>query len=236
MQTRYRLEGNASDVYRYRMIRLWCEFVGLYVLLPVALVAVRLVNGAFPVLPVLWVAACPAAFYLARRHGWGRREWFGLGLSRTQVAGMAARLSLAAALLAGGILLLEPGYFLELPRRNLGLWAVIMMAYPVLSVYPQGVLYRGFFFARYAVLFPGEQAKILAGAVVFCLAHLVFMNVWALALTLVGGVLFNRTYRRTGSMLASDAEHAVCGQLVFTCGWGRFLYHGTARIVDAIGT
>ena len=222
-------------MYCCRMVRLWCEFIGLYVLLPVMLLAMRLAGGAFPVLPVLWVAALPAAVYLMRRHGWGRQELLGINLSHAQVTGMAIRLALAAALLAGGILLVEPDAFLEFPRRSLGMWALVMVAYPVLSVYPQGVLYRGLYFARYAALFPGERAKILAGAAVFCLAHLVFANVWALALTLAGGMLFNRTYRRTGSMLASDVEHAVCGQLVFTCGWGRFLYHGTARLVEAAG-
>ena len=216
------------------MIRLWCEFAGLYVVLPVVLVAVRLMNGAFPVLPVLWVAACPAAVYLARRHGWGRRAFIGFDVSRAQAARMASRLALAAALLAGGILVLSPEFLLELPRRNLRLWALVMAAYPVLSVYPQGILYRGLYFARYAALFRSERAKILAGAVVFCLAHLVFMNVWALALTLAGGVLFNRTYRRTGSMLASDVEHAVCGQLVFTLGWGRYLYHGVTRLASSL--
>ena len=33
-----------------------------------------------------------------------------------------------------------------------------------LSVFPQGILYRGLFFARYAPLFPGERARRMAGA------------------------------------------------------------------------
>ncbi|MDR2849609.1 MAG: CPBP family intramembrane metalloprotease [Verrucomicrobiota bacterium] len=214
------------------MIRLWCEFIGLYVALPVALAGVRLAYGAFPVLPILWVAALPAAVCLARRYGWGRREFFGLGLSRGQAARMAFRLALAGAVLTGGLLLVAPGLFLELPRRDPRLWALVMAAYPVLSVYPQGILYRGLFFARYAALFPGGRSGIAAGAAVFCLAHLLFANVWALALTLAGGVLFVRTHRATGSMLAADVEHAVCGQMVFTCGWGRFLYHGVTRLVE----
>jgi hypothetical protein len=216
------------------MVRLWCEFIGLYVLLPVALAGARQAFGTFPVLPVLWVAAHPAALCLVRRHGWGRRELFGFNLSRAQAARMAVRLVLAAALLAGGILVAAPDLFLELPRRDPRLWALIMVAYPVLSVYPQGVLYRGLYFARYASLFRSERGRILAGAAVFSLAHLVFANVWALALTLAGGLLFCRTHRETGSMLASDLEHAVCGQLVFTCGWGRFLYHGITRLAEGM--
>ena len=216
------------------MTRLWCEFVGLYVALPVALVAFRLTYGAFPVLPVLWVAAFPALVYLVFWHGWRWRELVGFRVSRVQAAHMAGRLLLAAALLSGGILAVEPAFFLELPRRNLRIWGLIMVAYPILSVYPQGILYRGLYFARYAVLFRSERAKVFAGAMAFCLAHLVFMNVWALALTLAGGILFNRTYRKTGALLASDVEHAVCGQLVFTCGWGKYLYHGVTRLAESV--
>jgi membrane protease YdiL (CAAX protease family) len=88
------------------------------------------------------------------------------------------------------------------------------------------------FYARYASLFRTESRSWLAGAAVFSLAHLVFANGWALALTFVGGLFMNRMYRRTGSLLASNLEHAVYGQLVFTTGWGRFLYHGTTRLLE----
>jgi membrane protease YdiL (CAAX protease family) len=98
---------------------------------------------------------------------------------------------------------------------------LVMVCYPLLSVYPQGILYRGLFYARYADLFRSERGAWVAGAAAFSLAHLVFANVWAVGLTFAGGLLFNRTYRKTGSLLASDVEHAVCGQWVFTFGWGR---------------
>ena len=217
------------------MLRLWLEFFLLYVVLPVALLAARRLGGAFPVLPVLWVAAYPAARYLVARHGWGAKELLGFSLTRRQAARLAMRLAAAAAVLAGGILLAAPGRFAELPRTNLRLWALVMVFYPLLSVYPQGILYRGLFYARYARLFRSERGAWLAGSAVFCLAHLVFANGWALALTLAGGLVINRTYRETRSLLVSDLEHAAYGQLVFTTGWGRFLYHGTVRLFEQAG-
>ncbi len=214
--------------------RLWLEFALLYVALPVALLAVRRMGGAFPVLPVLWIAAYPAAYYLVRRHGWGAKELLGFSLTRPQAAHLALRLAVAAAVLAGGILLVAPEQFLELPRRSTKLWALVMAAYPLLSVYPQGLLYRGLFFARYARLFRSERGARLGATLVFGLAHVVFANVWAVALTLIGGFFISRTYRKTGSLLASDFEHALYGQLVFTTGWGRFLYHGTTRLLERV--
>ena len=215
-------------------MRLWLEFIGLYVALPASLLAVRLFHFTVPVLPILWLAAYPAARYLVTRHGWGAKELVGLSLTRRQSGHLALRVALAAAALTGGILLVAPEQLFELPRRSPQLWALVMVFYPLVSVYPQGILYRGLFFARYARLFGSEWGAWLAGAAVFSLAHLVFANVWAVLLTFAGGLFINRTYRKTGSLMASALEHAAYGQLVFTCGWGRFLYHGTVRLMEGL--
>lgn len=218
------------------MVRLWAEFLLLYVALPVGLAVLRQRAGAVPVLPVLWAAACPAACYLAWRESWGRREFFGLRLTGRQAAGLALRLVLAAAVLTAAILLVAPERLGELPRRNPSLWGLVMVCYPLVSVYPQGIVYRGLFGARYARLFGGGRRAWLAGAAAFSLAHLLFGNGWALAWTFAGGLLIGRTYSRSGSLMASCVEHAAYGQLVFTTGWGRYLYHGTVRLLESAGS
>ena len=214
------------------MLRLWIEFTVLYLGLPALLLACRLHGLRFPVLPLLWLATLPAACCLVQRYGWDARRLLGPRLTRRQTGGLLARAGLAAALLAGGVLLLAPDRFLELPRRDFTLWCLVMGFYPLLSVLPQSVLYRALFYERYARLFRTGVGADFAGALVFSLAHLVFANGWALALTLVGGWLINRTYRQTGSLPAAALEHAAYGQLAFTTGWGRFLYHGTARLLE----
>jgi uncharacterized protein len=83
-------------------------------------------------------------------------------------------------------------------------WAVVMVAYPVASVYPQGVLYRAFFFERYAALFPGKWAMILASAAAFSFLHIIFRNWLAVWLTLAGGLLFAAALR--GDRLAGGFE------------------------------
>ena len=57
-------------------------------------------------------------------------------------------------------------------------------------------------------------------------AHLPFGNLWAIAFPFLGGMMFLRTYRRTGSLLLSCLEHALYGDLLFTVGWGIYLFHG----------
>lgn len=215
------------------MVRTWCEFVLVYVALPLLAWAARAVfDAGVPLLAVLWTVAVPAALVLRVRYGWGREAFLGLGSVGWGALGL--RVAVAAVGLAVLLLAVAPDCLFDLPRRDPRLWALVMVAYPVLSVYPQGVVYRGLFYARYAGLFGSERRACWAGAAAFAWGHVAFGNVWAVALTFVGGLLVNRAYRRSGSLLASDVEHALYGQLVFTLGWGRFLHLGTVRLLETL--
>jgi uncharacterized protein len=52
----------------------------------------------------------------------------------------------------------------------------------VLSVYPQGIIYRAFFFERYRGLFPGPAMLIVVSAAAFSFAHIIFRNPIAVGL------------------------------------------------------
>jgi hypothetical protein len=119
--------------------------------------------------------------------------------------------------------------FLELPRRRPALFALIAVFYPIVSVLPQGIVWRVLFVHRYAALFGQGLPLWLVAAAAFAWAHLVFRNLIAIALTAVGGALFLHTYLVTGSMVLSDLEHAAYGVSVFAFGLGRYLYLGAAR-------
>ncbi len=104
-----------------------------------------------------------------------------------------------------------------------------MVLYPILSVYPQGLLYRGFFLHRYAGLFPATHAGhwmlLLAGAAAFGFLHIIFRNPLAVMLTFFGGILFAWRYEQTGSLFVSGFEHALYGCWLFTVGLGQYFYH-----------
>lgn len=123
---------------------------------------------------------------------------------------------------------LWPTHFLDLPRHRPGFWLVIMGLYPLLSVWPQEMLYRGFLFYRYQSLFVTPTRRILASAITFAFAHVIFLNWIAIALTFVGGFLFARDYERHRSLRLACLEHSLYGCLIFTIGMGRFFYTGTA--------
>ena len=66
----------------------------------------------------------------------------------------------------------------------------------------------------------------MASAGVFALAHLMFWNWVAPALSLAGGLIFAAGYLGRGGFALAVALHAVCGWVIFTSGLGGFFYHG----------
>ncbi|WP_431963779.1 CPBP family glutamic-type intramembrane protease [Nocardia sp. bgisy134] len=200
------------------------EFVALYFGLVGGYAAIGSPGSPIPLLVVLAVAA----------HLWLRRRVQPDSLReqlRTLRAVLPSMLALwIAAAIAIGLTLavFSPERLLSLPRTEPLLWAVVMVFYPLFSVYPQELIFRKFLFQRYAPAFGDGWALIAANAAAFGFAHIIFGNWIAVALTLVGGVLFGYRYRRTGSLLVVSVEHALYGCLAFTIGLGGFLYHGAS--------
>lgn len=138
------------------------------------------------------------------------------------------------ALLAALASRLVPEHFLALPKRMFGLWLLIAVLYPLLSVVPQGFIFRAAWSNLYA---PGLQRNLglsegtvfVLGVATFAFAHVIFRNSTALIATAVGGALFLYTYKTTGSLMLSNLEHAIYGLSAFTFGLGQYLYLGAAR-------
>jgi uncharacterized protein len=206
------------------------EFLVLYVALPLAY---RFSPLRVPALPVLWVVSGYALWQLWRDPHFDRaRLWNAAPLTHA-LPPMLTIFALAALAIWLAVHRFAPNLEWNFVRRHPGFWAVVMLAYPVLSVYPQGVLYRAFFFARYAPLFPGRWAMILASAAAFAFLHIIFRNPLAPALTFAGGLLFAWRYAETASLATSSLEHALYGCWLFTVGLGGYFYHGTIAAVGA---
>ena len=103
------------------------------------------------------------------------------------------------------------------------LWLFILFFYSVFSVYPQELIYRTFYFQRYASLFKNEKLFIIVNAILFSLAHLFFRNTLVMILTFIGGILFAMSYKKTKSTLLVSIEHAIYGCWLFTVGMGAML-------------
>lgn len=198
-------------------------FVGLpvgYLLSPVPI----------PALPLLWLVAGYAWWQLWRDRSFDRTRLWNSSALAGQIGAIVAIFVVAALLIWIAVHQWAPQMEWRLIRQSPVLWAVVMMLYPVLSVYPQGILYRAFFLHRYGGLFSegsgGRWALLLASASAFGFLHIIFRNPVAIVLTCLGGVLFAMRYVKTNSLLTSSIEHALYGCWLFTVGLGEFFYHG----------
>jgi membrane protease YdiL (CAAX protease family) len=202
---------------------LMAEFLVLFVALPLAF---RFKPFPFPPIPALWLMMAYCLFRLSSDASFSRRLlWNPEPFPR--FAMQIALGFLGVALLVGlGVYFLRPQLLFNFVRRAPLFWGVVMLLYPVLSVYPQGIIYRAFFFHRYRGLFPGVLPMILASAAVFAFVHIIFRNPIAVTFTFIGGLLFAWRYQETRSLFTSSLEHALYGCLMFTIGLGEYFYKG----------
>lgn len=178
------------------------------------------------IIPLLWTGAGVCLFVLLRDRAFDRRTLLNFDGLRKQLRPMLVRFALLGALLLAVVALVTPEYLFLFPKQRPELWAFVMVAYPVFSVVPQGVMYRAFFLHRYRPLLSDHTYRVAAAAVFFGWAHVIFLNPIGPGLTLAGGWLFASTHERSGSLAASCLEHALYGCLLMTSGWGWFVYAG----------
>jgi uncharacterized protein len=200
------------------------EYLILFAAVP--LILCLRAGAELPRLPLLWIAAAFALQMLWRDPTFKRRElWNSSPLWR--------HLPQILALFAAGVFVVSalvhvylPDLFLTLPRLHPGFWAFVLVSYPVVSVYPQGLIYRTWILHRYRPVFQPSGASpallLFASAAAFATMHLLFHNWIAVAATFPGGILFARRYDDSRSLLVSSLEHALYGCFLFTIGLGQF--------------
>lgn len=219
----------------------WFELVALFGVLPAAIWLARLqwrgaiTPGLIPILLVVFVFVLIA---LRRDLSFDRRQFGTNGSLRGALPIMLGVLPIPALLLAGGVAFWRPELLLEFPRQRPVLYSAVMVLYPLVSVYPQEVIWRTFFFHRYQPLLDGVSGAtgrsdipyrtVLLSALTFGWMHCIFNNWLAVLLSGLGGFLFAWTYARTRSTAAAWLEHAIWGCFVFTIGLGRYFYGGSS--------
>ncbi|MBO1360795.1 CPBP family intramembrane metalloprotease [Acetobacter sacchari] len=201
-------------------IRRAAEFLLLFVGGPLAILALHRAGVLFG---LLWAAAALA--WISQRGATAPQSGQTLGAAlRTPLL----RFIVLAPLIMIAAWIWSPQTLFSLPREKPGFWLVIVVLYPLLSVWPQEMLYRSFLFRRYGGLFGGDRGTIAASALAFGFAHILFLNWIAIAMTTIGGLLFARDYARHRDLRVACIEHSLYGCLIFTIGLGRFFYTGAA--------
>ena len=199
--------------------RLWIELALLFAGLPTIYLLGFVPLEKIPFL-LLIVAVLGAA--LAFDPSFDRRLLWNAAPLRPEVPRILATFAIGAAGIAAFTAVVFPERLFELVRDEPRTWAVLMVAYPLLSVYPQEIVYRTFFYHRYAGLFADRWTRIAVNAAAFGYMHVVYENWVAVVFTAIGGAMFAYTWERTRSTAAVSFEHALFGCLMFTIGLGAF--------------
>ena len=126
--------------------------------------------------------------------------------------------------LCGGALTLfaytsYPQTFSSFPRTNASLWLLVMAFYPSISVTTQELVYRVFFFHRYASTLNGSGwLAVVVNAMLFATMHATLFASrspvfhWeAVMFSFIGGLIFAHRFVKTRSLLAVWLEHSLYG-------------------------
>lgn len=210
---------------RWYRLYLSLELCALYLGLPLFLYTHRYALDGW-IVPILLLLAAGCTVVLWWDGTFNRKQLWNREAFRRNV-GRTLRWFVPGAALVGGVFaMLRPDLLWWFPQSQTEVWVILMVTYPIFSVYPQEIVFRTFFFHRYHPLFRTIRAKVLASGVAFGLAHIVFANWVAPLMTAVMGVLFALTYARTGSTLQATLEHGIWGWFAFTVGLGVYVFSG----------
>lgn len=205
-----------------RKILLWVELVTLFVVLPLLYTMNR---TALPRIPLLLAVFAGCLVVLFRSPEYNRRELIhALSGHLDELKWIMIRSLFVAVFCIAAVILIDPSLLFALPLNRPGLWIMVVLLYPLLSAYPQELIYRAFFFHRYESILKSQAALIWSSTLVFSYLHIVFDNWIAVVLTIPAGYMFARTYCRSGSLLMASIEHGLYGCILFTSGLGRFFY------------
>jgi membrane protease YdiL (CAAX protease family) len=150
-------------------------------------------------------------------------EIFTTSWKRSELGELLPRFAVVTLLIGLFTWLFYPELFFRLAIEKPLFWATVVLLYPLLSVVPQEITFRRFFYHRYAALF--GRGAMVANAALFSYIHIAFGNLIAVAFTFVGGLLFAATYEKRRSVLLVSIEHALYGIAIYTFGLGVFFYH-----------
>jgi uncharacterized protein len=200
------------------------EFAVLCVLLPTYIILNKLALFMFP---FLWSACAYTALILLfvyRKKTAGLWNWRAVNWAALRP--ILIRWVLACAGMTAFLRWYDPGRFLYLWHERPGIIPFLLVLYPALSALPQEIIFCSFFFTRYEGMFGKGMGMVLASAIVFGYAHLIFINAVAPPLSFIGGLIFAQTFRKSSSLALVTIEHGLYGNFLFVIGLGWYFYHG----------
>lgn len=223
-------EASISQPLSSRRVRLLIEMGAIFLLAPL-LIRYAIYEWRIPLPVVLQPLLLGLILYLLWDPTFRLTRELNRSIDAREVLSIFGIFAVAGGAIAAVTWLRLPEVFLGLPTQRPGLWAMIMVLYPLLSVIPQELIYRTFFFHRYGPLFgDARRLAIVTNGLLFGFAHIIFGSYVSIALTAALGVLIAWRYEATRSFWSAWLEHALYGCLIFTVGLGRYFFTGVSAV------
>lgn len=205
-------------------ILLGIEFFLLCVVLPTIIIVFKLAPFMFF---FLWSASAVCWFIYRRYHfqdfkklwGWDAVTW-------PHLWPILTRWVVCSVLMFLFTWWYDPERLFFIPRERPEIIPYLLVMYPLLSALPQEFIFCTFFFDRFAPFFKTDRAKIIASAIVFAYAHVLFINPVAPFVSLIGGYIFASTFAKHRSLALVTIEHGLYGNVLFLVGLGWYFYGG----------
>lgn len=155
-----------------------------------------------------------------------KNEWKFNAIHWGNLKPILIRWVIASAVIFAFVYFYEPDRLLGIPRHNPEIIPFLVLAYPLISALPQEFIFCSFFLRRYTRFFTSTTMQIIASAVVFGYAHMLFINWIAPVFSFFAGLIFASTYIKTRSLSLVTLEHALYGNSIFLIGLGWYFYSG----------
>lgn len=200
------------------------EFFLLCICLPTVIIVFKLAPYMFA---FLWGAALYCLFTLRTQHGEHLKKlWKWDAVTWVAMKPLLIRWIFASVGMIAFIYFVDPDRMFGIVRERPQIIPFLLVMYPLVSALPQELIFCSFFFERYKKFFRTDIAIIIASAIVFAYAHVLYINWIAPFLSLIAGLIFATTYARTKSLALVTIEHGLYGNVLFLVGLGWYFYGG----------
>lgn len=203
------------------------EFFLLCIVLPTIIIVFKLAPYMFT---FLWATALYCWFFVLRPEKSFRRDvWKWEAVTWAALRPILLRWVAACIGMTAFLYVVDPARMFELVLEKPYLVLSLFLLYPIVSALPQELIFCSFFFRRYAPFFKTERSMILASALVFAYAHVLFINWVAPLLSLIAGLIFAHTYAKSRSLALVTIEHGLYGNYLFFVGLGWYFFGGAVH-------
>lgn len=201
----------------YSNIYMILEFLFFYVFVP--FIAIRFLDGWLKVIPLLLIALF---FFAILRNDPEFDERVLYRLNKQHLRRSLPRILIISILLIWFTYWIFPDLFFKYPLEDFDDYVITLFLYPLVSVIPQELVYRVYFFHRYKKIVPEKYLLMLSNAIIFGLTHWIYGNWVAPIATFLVSWIFIFTYLKSKSLLNVSLEHYIYGFIMFTVGFGYF--------------